>query len=303
MKSSCARILMGLLLGLPLHLCACSEPRGQAEDLLNRANSLRTEAAQSEDGIQPEQWNQIEELIRQAVQKDPACLPAHLALLLTLWDQDKHLDAVRMAEALIVQFPDRHEPFELAGDFYVQINQTEKALDAFQKSIDLGGDMERLLIKRGTAAGRSGQFDLAFDLFEEALDTGAAKEVVFYNFGLCYEGTKQYELALDYYEKSLKENPSYLPVINQLVEFHQKYMGLIKPDIDRALSYAQRAYELDNTDIKVLSNLADIFMVKEDYSSAMNLVEEALKMHPGNPQLEKYKTGLEKLIQQANTKK
>ncbi|MBU0756030.1 MAG: tetratricopeptide repeat protein [Planctomycetes bacterium] len=287
-----------MILGFVLVVfAACSDKPKKASDLLKEADLLHHQASISEKGMQPDQWQKVEILLREAVALEPDYLPAHCTLVRALWDQEKHLEAIHMIQDLNTRFPHDAECWELTGDLFFKINQWEKAVDAFQQAIDQGGDPKTILIKKGTAAGKSGNFELAFETFDEAIRVGGAADVIQYNLGLCYEGTKEYEMALHSFEQALTENPSYLPANIKLMEFHQNYIGPFKPDTDAALFYAKKAYELNPADIKVLSNLADIFMSKEDYDSAMELVEKALILHPKEPELEKYKIALEKLIQ------
>lgn len=300
MMTDSARSLFKMtIVGLALLcLASCADKPATAPGLVEEAGRVHDSASQSENGIQPDHWLEIEKLLRQAVELDPGHLPAHRAMVKALWDQDKHLEAVRMAQDLNTRFPSDPGCWELSGDLFFRISQWEKALNAFSQALDQGADPKVLLIKKGTAAGKNGNFELAFETFDAALDADGPKDVIHYNFGLCYEGTKQYEMALSSFEQSLEENPSHLPSIMKLMEFHQEYIGPFEPDFEMALEYAKKAYELKPADIKVLSNLADMFMSKKDYASALKLVEDAQKMHPDEPELEKYKVALEKLIQQ-----
>ncbi|MHC4946244.1 MAG: tetratricopeptide repeat protein, partial [Planctomycetota bacterium] len=248
MQSVVCFLLGGMIFGLTLFLNACSDPHEKAECLLEEAQQLRDKAAGSGEEEKTALLEEMERLLEQAVELDPEFLNPQLALALTRWEKGEQIEAVRMSEALCEKFPDQHKVWNLAGGFFDQIQQGERAVDAFSKALDLGGDKRELLLKLGAAAGRCGKFDEAFEAFDQALELGASRDVVYFNLGLCYEGTKQYELAMDSYLKSHEANPSYVPVLNKLVEYYREYNVPGAPDLDLALEYAKKAFESSPSD-------------------------------------------------------
>jgi len=275
---------------------ACFDPRTQAEKSMAKARHLKQEAEKSEGEERTKALSAALDELRRAVEKDPSFLEARLDYARGLWDSGRQIEAVRETEALMDERPDDPQVFELAGDIFLMIQQVKRALDAYRKAIDLSADPRDLHLKLGTAAGKCGQFETAFEAFDLAMEAGAPKDVVYYNLGICYLGTKQWEVALENLEKSLESNPAYLPSLKQFVVLY------VRGDLSEALpaatarSYALKAYELNPTDIKVISNLADIYMVSKEYESALGLVEKALALYPDEESLIKFKSGLEQLI-------
>jgi tetratricopeptide (TPR) repeat protein len=297
-KQSIACFILGvLILGSSLLVSGCADPHQKAKDLLAEAQQLRDDEIADGPEAKKARLDEMLKLLEQAVRLDPEFLEPRIAIALTRWEKGDQIEAVRMSEDLCERFPDRHKVWDLAGGFLTQIQKGQDAIDAYKKAIELGGDKKELLLKLGATAGKHGQFEEAFEAFEEALEHGASPFVVEFNFGLCYEGTKQYELALESYLKSLEENPSYVPALLKLTEFYLDFNVPGAPDLDIAEKYAKKAYESSPSDIKVLSNLVDIYINRKDFASAIRLVEETLKLHPDDPQLLKYKSGLEKVME------
>lgn len=286
-----------LVLGFSMIWTACSDPAGEAITLSREAEAVFM-ASQSLEG--EERIAKLDEaiaLFEKASTLDPALLEPKLALADLHWRKGDQLGAVRRAESLIADFPDDFRVWVFWGDMQYRIFKWKPAIEAFKKAIDLGCDESIVVLKLGGAYGKDGDFESAFEAYDRAAELGAPKATVLYNLGLCYEGTRNPEMALEHYLKALEADPTHLAVLKELTRFYMERATKDSPELMKAKGYAEKAYELDRSDIKVMSNLADIYNILEDHESALKIVDEALKANPEDPQLIKYRSGLEQLIE------
>lgn len=289
-----------LIVVFAFNFCGCGDPKEMAATLLDEAADLKTQANQAEGTEQVALLEKTINKLRLAIEKDPTLIEAHVALVSTLWGlQANQVEAVRMSETLTTRFPDKHEIWELAGNMYANIFKWKEAVEAYEKAMSLGGNAATINLKIGLAAGKLNDMELAFEAYDAAAQAGADELTVNFNLGLCYEATNQYEMALDHYMMVLNENETYLPVINKLASAYidNKLPGA--PDLNKALKYAKKAFELTPSDIKVLGNLVDILIIKKDYEPALKAVDTTISHEPDESDLQlilKYRTALVELM-------
>lgn len=109
-------------------------------------------------------------------------------------------------------------------------------------------------------------------------------DIVLYQYPIVVEYFDRVALVLlerKEYDKALK----YLEARNEIkpTDYSTKWIGtiaLFKGNNDRAIEYLSKSYDLNNKDVQVLYNLAGAYIKKENYSAAVELLRDCLKLNP-----------------------
>jgi tetratricopeptide (TPR) repeat protein len=103
----------------------------------------------------------------------------------------------------------------------------------------------------------------------------------------------QYELACEYEKNG--QNDSTLFVLNEILKKTQNYMPAYRKlgeifakklnNIDKALEYFLKAYQINSVEPTVLENLGVIYGMKKDFPRSVEFFQKAIAVTPENPQL------------------
>jgi tetratricopeptide (TPR) repeat protein len=88
---------------------------------------------------------------------------------------------------------------------------------------------------------------------------------------------KRWDESLRYLEKSLEIKPNQTDLL-----FYASYSAKMNKQFLKAADFGERCYLRDQTNLKNIINLADIYKKLNQVSKANHLVERALKIDPGN---------------------
>jgi tetratricopeptide (TPR) repeat protein len=271
------------------------DEKEKAARLYEEASGLHLKALATETDRQAV-LKKAEDLLREAVAMDPGHAPFHVALAKVIWDRGDQLAAFRLSQSLTSKFPKSPDVRILEGDLNWYCSQWKKALKAYEKAIELEADERALILRIGSAHGKLGDYEAAFQCYDRALELGLPKAECYFKLGLCYEATGRFDMALGYYLKSQEEDGRYLPVLKQLVVFHKKSAVTGTPDLEKALEYSLKAYELAPEDLDVIKELMDILNEMKRYEDALEILDKILEKYPDNPDLLKFKKVLERLV-------
>ena len=89
---------------------------------------------------------------------------------------------------------------------------------------------------------------------------------------------KLYDTTLKYLNARYKIEPN---------DYSAKWLGniaLFKGNVDKAIKYLTKSYELNSTDAQVLYNLAGAYYQKKMYDAALNTINKCLSIEPNYPQ-------------------
>jgi tetratricopeptide (TPR) repeat protein len=103
---------------------------------------------------------------------------------------------------------------------------------------------------------------------------------------------KEYDLAYFFLNKRYKETPD---------AFSSKWLGNInlnRDDVEAAIKYFQESIRYNNSDAQVFYNLAGAYIQKEDYNSALEILEKCIEIDPEFPNVQNLKAQLIKLLNQ-----
>ncbi|MBU0762820.1 MAG: AAA family ATPase [Candidatus Altiarchaeota archaeon] len=101
-----------------------------------------------------------------------------------------------------------HEYHNLANDYY-KIGEFQKAIDHYNKALELRPDLLETYFNRALAYTRMSQYDKAMEDLNKVIELNPNLAEAYYTRGLVHEYKLEYDLAILDYNKSLEVDPSY----------------------------------------------------------------------------------------------
>lgn len=232
---------------------------------------------------------------------------------LQYWDIKKeHKEqAFELADILVKTHPEEAKAWALRADLYYLDNQTDKALESYQKSLDLNKSVFTvwqqvmviyntkhdwlkleltcdeaetyfpnqavLYLFKGGAEFQNKEYDKAVRSFTKGEKMSAANDKLraqfFANLGDAYHSMDKVEESDSAYEKSLKLDPENAYVLNN----YSYYLSLRKINLERAKEMSAYSNKLDPDNSSFLDTYAWILFQMNDFTGAKEWQEKALK--------------------------
>ncbi len=216
--------------------------------------------------------------LQDAVKADSAYLPAQIALVRLLAEQDKLQNAQQRMLAMLAKYPDNQEVMAQSGWLYMRMQRPQDAVTAYQKALAIH-DNTAVAGELALAYWASGKHDKALALLNKwhvkyPKDTLGLKNLA--NLELL---AGQYPVATEHFGQLVKTSPNDLTVLNNLAWL------LRDSDPGKALKYANRAVELAPSFPPVLDTRGTILLKQGHKNQALASLEEAVKYAPKDPDI------------------
>lgn len=213
-----------------------------------------------------------------ALELDPRNAVGLQALVGLHFEQKQNSKAVARAVAQVEKEPSASPLHFVLGSAFFATGETEKAEEALLKAIEIDkGNAQAWVLLAQVQASYEG-LDKAAASFARALEADPRQPLVYVLYGSLEEKRNNWRHAQELYERSLQVKPDFPLAANNLA-----YLMLEKGgNVDAALSHAQVARrglpDLPNT----ADTLAWAYYHKGAYTSAIGLLQEAIKKSPDN---------------------
>lgn len=133
------------------------------------------------------------------------------------------------------------------------------------------------LIEKGDIYFDKGRYQKALDNYNKALNLEPKNIDALICVGLCYRNLKEYDKAIEYYNTALEIEPDNKTALN-----NKGYALEMKDQIEEALEMYKKSLEVDPNYDMPLVNLTKIYIDKKDYEAAIKVYKNALKVDPIN---------------------
>lgn len=242
----------------------------------SRMNLARLYVSMRKSGAAVKQYEAVIEI-------QPENLTAHAELArayLITGSLDKATEEAEKTAELSPQSPVSHN---ILGEMYTRNRQLDKALEEFHKAAELEPTYATAYNNIGHILFLKGLPDKAIEQFNEAISYNPNYAEAYSNLGEVYITKGMYQEAVERYKKAIEVLPVSalisVPVYNNLAYIYAEEGG----NLDKALSYAQRAAELVPKDPDVADTIGWIYYKKGNYDEAVDNLRVAVEGSPDNP--------------------
>lgn len=203
---------------------------------------------------------------------------------------------------------DAHAAYLLA-QYYLRVNQPERALEAYERALELDPQAAPLMVDLAALYVRQGKVRQALELAERAVQADPDHEEAYVLLGRLYAGTGQNHKAIDAYRRVLELNPSNedaylllgtlyaqegrfteaLQVLdrlrtilpdNPLAAYYKARIFLDMKFYDQAETAYLEVLQLNPTFERALLDLAYIYETTDRFLDAERAYQQILSFHP-----------------------
>jgi tetratricopeptide (TPR) repeat protein len=231
-------------------------------ELVERAENLE-ESGKLEEAL---------DLWRMAAGRDPEpvtlCQFGSLATQLGQWGEAKQ--ALLLATTLAPELPN---PYSLLGYLYLEQAEPNKAIDYFQKAVELGTSASRLTAL-GVAQMEAGNIEAARNSLSEALLEDPDYDEASYNLGVTYRD-QELTKAADLFERTLEIDPGHPGAHREL-----GWVYHMQNNDAEAEYHLRRAIELDHSNAWAYIYLGNLLWERRDAAAAEEQFRAAINVWP-----------------------
>ncbi len=243
----------------------------QAEPLFLRALSQdpRSAAALSGAGraaLARHDFTRAIEYLERALAADPRALSLHYSLA----------TAMETYEAVL------RSPFsyETQGLRALETGQVKEAAELFRKGLELAPDDPWLLVRLGTSLLMAGDTAGAVPPFEQALRRAPEFPRAHFGLGLVLNQSGRHAAAIERFAAAVKYQPDYVEARLGLAEALR-----VTGRLQESLPHLKRIVELDPSLAEAWVMYAMTLVQLRRYQEARDQLNEARRVHPGDPEL------------------
>jgi len=171
------------------------------------------------------------------------------------------------------KLPDTTEDFKLGNEYYDK-GDYDKAIDCYQKAIDIKPDDEAYY-NMGIVYDAKGDYDKAIEYYQKAIELNPNDNETYYNMGNAYYNKGDYEKAIECYQKAIEINPDDEAYYNMGLAYYNK------GDYEKAIECYQKAIEI-NPDDEAYYNMGIVYDAKGDYDKAIEYYQKAIDIQPND---------------------
>jgi Tfp pilus assembly protein PilF len=100
------------------------------------------------------------------------------------------------------------------GDAYLALGQYQRAIEDYDKTIELDRDFAKAYNNRGLAYGDLGKYQLALEDFDASIRKNSNEPIAYFNRGNVFKALGDYQKAIEDYSKAIELNPRKADVYN-----------------------------------------------------------------------------------------
>jgi tetratricopeptide (TPR) repeat protein len=226
---------------------------------------------------------EAEGIFRKAYAANPNDARALVGMVEVLAAQGHYDQAIQVLQSELAKNPTRNDLRVAlgnlavrAGNFDLAIGQFQAALNALDKNSKARGD---IYFRLGVTLRKKGDLNGGIQALYKARETLPGNSMVLDELALVLGAAGRKKEARDAYEQAIKESPQDAMALNNLA-FLMADSGL--GDLDQALTYAQRAKQVQPNLSEVSDTLGWIYLKKNMSDNAMDVFQALVNQKPDN---------------------
>lgn len=181
--------------------------------------------------------------------------------------------ALKLAFALVKQFPEVYDTHLTLGNLYASLKQFDKAMPCYEKAIALDSRKTQAINNVGIAYKELGYDDKALKAYQSVIALNPNDSAVYNNLGNLLRQMGDYEGALNAINHSIKLNPLYADAYSNIGAIFKE-----QKQYDKAEPYYRKALSLSPQHINANFDLALLELSKGNYNEGWQRYEYRLRM-------------------------
>ncbi|PXF60920.1 MAG: hypothetical protein C4B59_07075 [Candidatus Methanogaster sp.] len=122
---------------------------------------------------------------------------------------NQHERAIEDYDRAVELNPEDAEAYFNRGNAYARLNQNERAIEDYDRAVELNSEDAEAYFNRGVAYARLNQNERAIEDYDRAVELNSEDAEAYFNRGNAYAGLNQHERAIEDYDMAVELNPEY----------------------------------------------------------------------------------------------
>ena len=166
------------------------------------------------------------------------------------------------------------EEYILEGNQYYQKYKFEKAIEAYEKAIEIDLDSDIACYNIGLAYAKLSKFEKAIEAYEKAIEIKPDSHEAYYNMGVAYFRLGKYQKEIEAYKKAIEIKP----------DSHEAYdnMGAAYTELGEfkeAIEAHEKAIKIKPDSHKAYYNMGGVYFRLGKYQKALEAYEKAIVLN------------------------
>ena len=164
----------------------------------------------------------------------------------------------------------------LLGNIYTKKGDNKKAIQSFNKSIELNKDNPEAYTNLAIKYRKSGNISASLSAIKKAYALTPKHHDICYNIANLYKQTGDFDNAVIFYKKALELKPDFSLVYNNIGTLYDE-----NNDQDSAIEWYKKGLEADSNNPTLHYNIGVIYETRNELEKALAEYKRALKSRPG----------------------
>ena len=163
------------------------------------------------------------------------------------------------------------------GDFFATNEMYQKAIDSYNRAIEINPNFYQAWLAKGKALIELGQIPEAFTALDKALEIRPQSYMAMFAKGLGYQNQNNLSEAIAFFNRAIEINPNYAPLWRDLggAYYRQQKYDLAIRSLTKATSLAPR-------DVETWQALANVQNAIGQEQEALSALSRAIEIEPQN---------------------
>ena len=222
-------------------------------------------------------FNVAQSLYNDVLKKDTNYLAAHNNLGILLNQIGEHQKAINCFQKAIQINPNYESAHNNLGFLLFKKEEYQKAVNCFQKAIQINPNYTDAFYNLGNTYKKLKEFKKAINCYQETIQINPNYFVAYYNLGNTFREIEDRQKAVNCYQKAIQINPKYIDAFNNLGTVFNE-LG----QIEKAINCYQKAIQINPKYIDAFNNLGNTFKELGELQKAINCYEKAIEIEPEN---------------------
>jgi tetratricopeptide (TPR) repeat protein len=218
--------------------------------------------------------------LKKALSKSPESEPLLFEIGLCYEVDQRLADAVFFFNSHLEKYPYSLAAWFNLGLAYQHLEQYEKAIDSFEYVLAIDHKYMAAYMSMGQAYAGLENYTKAIEVYRESFEIEKPEALTYYNIGECYEKMQDYRPALINYRKAID--------LDEELADPWAGIGVIfdeEGNTKTAVRYLENACQLDPLNTEFLLILAELYIKSEAYDKATSCFIKMEEIDPSDPYL------------------